>query len=198
MFEPFEMLDSVESTNDYLLQFVAERRPRGVLAREQTAGRGRHGRSWLSPRDQGVYASFLMFPEWPSREAVWLNKLAVMAVIEALRQLPGVEGLPLAVKEPNDVLARGRKLCGVLVQSASLAERLQWAIVGIGVNLAQPHFDLSGRSIPPTSLYLEGIRPPGAREFCAILSSELARLYRGLEAGEKSRLEEAYQDLLLG
>ena len=57
-----DTLSKVGSTNDYLKQFVNEGQPRSVWAREQTSGRGRRGRSWLSPRDQGLYASFLIYP----------------------------------------------------------------------------------------------------------------------------------------
>ena len=153
-----DRLDSVGSTNDYLKQFVDEGQPRAVRARQQTAGRGRNSRVWVSHRDQGLYASFLIYPDWPVQQGEVLNMISVLSVIETIREVDPGLGTDVWAKRPNDVLIRGRKVCGVLVELGSLCERIQWAVLGIGLNLYQTTFPPMARPLhPPTSLKLEGI-----------------------------------------
>jgi len=124
-----------------------------VVADEQTAGRGRHGRSWHSPAGAGLYVSLLVRPRLDGREVQTLTLAAAVAVAETLGGL-GVAGVE--IKWPNDVLVRGRKVSGVLTEASFLEGRLDWAVVGIGVNLTDA-------AVPPdaatraTSLAAEGV-----------------------------------------
>lgn len=157
-----ETLDSVGSTNDYLKLFVDEGRSRAVRSCAQTAGRGRNGRTWVSAQDEGLYASFLIFPDWPVAQAEALNMISVLAVIETIREMGPHLGDLVAAKRPNDVLIRGRKVCGVLVELGSQSGRIQWAVAGIGLNLDQTAFPPMGRHLyPPTSLRIEGVEVDG-------------------------------------
>jgi BirA family biotin operon repressor/biotin-[acetyl-CoA-carboxylase] ligase len=129
--------ESLPSTSDLLLRLAAagEREGLAVLARRQTAGRGRDGRGWQSPPGN-LYLSLLLRPDAPAREAPAWSLLAAVALAEALE-----EGLPdtaaLRLKWPNDVMLRGRKLAGVLCESAARDDgRLDWLVVGLGANLA--------------------------------------------------------------
>lgn len=198
MFDFFHTLESVDSTNEYLKSFLCRKRPGAVAALEQTGGKGRHGRSWYSPRGEGAYVSMLLFPDWPLRQAEWLNRLAALTVVRSLRGLPGADRLQPKIKPPNDIVVGQGKLSGVLVETASLEDRLEWAIVGIGVNLSQRRFALPQAKLEPTSLLLEGIPPPSPSRFCAILVQAFSRIYRELEAGRGSRLQQEYESAMVG
>ncbi len=106
-----------------------------VLARRQERGHGRAGRPWASPAGN-LYLSVLLRPVGPARDAGLWSMLAGVALAEALAPFLPEPGR-LALKWPNDVLLDGRKLAGILVDSASTAAgALDWLVIGIGVNLA--------------------------------------------------------------
>ncbi|HSR50738.1 MAG TPA: biotin--[acetyl-CoA-carboxylase] ligase [Acidobacteriota bacterium] len=179
MFETVETFDSLPSTNDYLKRFLQEGRPRAVRARQQTAGKGQYGRTWHSVRDEGLYLSMLVFPPWSAGHAEWLNLAAMASVLDALRSHGGQE-LDLAVKRPNDILAGGRKLCGILTELSSQQDRILWAIVGTGLNLRQGSFP-PGLRRPATSLALEGVDPIDEAALAETLLERFAFYYRQLE-----------------
>lgn len=119
------------STNDRAKDLAREGAPEWavVLADEQTGGRGREGRSWSSPAG-GLYLSVLLRPRQP---AVGLIPLAAgLAVADALAE----NGAHALLKWPNDVVAEGRKLAGILSEASTGASGLEWVVVGIGVNVA--------------------------------------------------------------
>src|SRR4029453_14675028 len=102
-----------------------------VLAEAQTAGRGRHGSEWFSPEGVNLYASILFHPRIAPRELPLFVPIASLALAEAV----WLEGAPAMIKWPNDVVVRGRKLGGVLVEAPVISGRLAYVILGIGVNL---------------------------------------------------------------
>lgn len=135
-----EVCDEVESTN----QTLRERAERGeeaglfFLARSQTKGRGRLGRSFFSPKDAGLYMSLLLRPEKVDAEkATRYTTLAAVAVCDAIEETTDLQP---EVKWVNDVLVNGRKVCGVLTEaSIGLENRLvEYLVVGVGVNLYEP------------------------------------------------------------
>jgi BirA family biotin operon repressor/biotin-[acetyl-CoA-carboxylase] ligase len=131
--------DSVASTNDVARELAASGAPEGicVLAREQTAGRGRQGRTWASPLGEGLYLSVILRPTIRAAQSPVLTLAAAVAVAETLELDFQV---PADIKWPNDVMASGRKICGILVESAIERDRLQYAVMGIGLNVAQRAF----------------------------------------------------------
>jgi BirA family biotin operon repressor/biotin-[acetyl-CoA-carboxylase] ligase len=181
------VLAAVDSTNDYVRRFIPQRRPRVVLAAAQTAGRGRFGRFWHSPAGAGLYVSYLVFPEWDASRSPLLNVVASLAVVRTLRRLSS--RLDLRIKEPNDVLVGGRKIAGILVELATLGTRIDWAVVGIGVNVGQTAFP---EDLPSaTSLALEGVSAqPG--ELLGPLSEEVEAGLVRCEAGDFEALNQAY------
>jgi BirA family transcriptional regulator, biotin operon repressor / biotin---[acetyl-CoA-carboxylase] ligase len=150
--------ETVGSTNDEAKRLAREGEAEGTLvwALEQTAGRGRRGRAWASPRGN-LYASLVLRPACPPDRAAQLGFAAALAVGDALGALvPNLGGL--ACKWPNDVLAGGRKIAGILLESEiGEGENLAFLVVGVGINLASAPGDVE---FPATSVIGEGRRAP--------------------------------------
>jgi len=155
---PHRHFRSVGSTNTVARELAAAGAPHGtvVTADEQTAGRGRQGRTWTAPPGTALLYSAIVSPLGPRHPLLPLAvPLAVCEVAERLR--PGVE---CKVKWPNDVHLDGRKLAGILIEARP---QDQWAVVGVGLNLTIPQDDF-----PPelreraTSLFADsrGVRNP--------------------------------------
>lgn len=145
--------DRVSSTNDVARDLAASGAAEGlcVVALEQTAGRGRQGRSWSSPPGEGLYLSVILRPEIAAATAPVITLAAAVGVTETLRLDFSVDA---DIKWPNDVLVSGRKVCGILVESAIENGQLQYAVLGVGVNVAQRSFPEHLRGTA-TSLFIE-------------------------------------------
>jgi BirA family biotin operon repressor/biotin-[acetyl-CoA-carboxylase] ligase len=102
-----------------------------VIAAAPTAGRGRRGRSWVSPPRKNLYFSVILRPELPPLRAPELTLVASVAICEALRHA----GVDAGIKWPNDLLASGKKIAGILTELAAEADRVHWVVVGVGVNV---------------------------------------------------------------
>ncbi|PSR37835.1 MAG: biotin--[acetyl-CoA-carboxylase] ligase [Sulfobacillus thermosulfidooxidans] len=125
-------LARVGSTNQVLRERMRRQHvPEGavVLAREQTAGRGRLGRVWWSPPNQGLYVSVLLYPP-RTRQGGILSLLAGVALTDAVEQ---ATGMTPGLKWPNDAVMGGKKYAGILVEGGT--EPQPWAIVGMGINV---------------------------------------------------------------
>ncbi|MBK8014521.1 MAG: biotin--[acetyl-CoA-carboxylase] ligase [Deltaproteobacteria bacterium] len=130
---------TIDSTNDRARALARSGAPHGlaVVADAQTAGRGQHGRAWHSPPGSGLYASFIVRPNTAPRDAPVLPLLTGVAVREAVASLTRAA---LGLKWPNDILVatppyRGRKLAGILVEASATETRMDYAILGIGINI---------------------------------------------------------------
>lgn len=143
-------LEKTSSTNDVAKQEARAGAPEGVVvvADHQTAGRGRRGRSWVTPPGTALMFSVLLRPPIEPRQAPLLVFLAAAAVREVVADgigdLVEANGAALdefsdrvLIKWPNDVVVDGRKVCGVLVELSADAGRVQWCVVGVGVNVNQ-------------------------------------------------------------
>lgn len=138
---PLLAFDEVTSTNDVAKHFALKNAPDGlaVIARNQTTGRGRRGRSWASFPGRAVYLSVLLRPpELAADEVNWLGILGGVAAANALNEV-GVANL--TIKWPNDVLVHGRKISGVLVEPRLGEGKLSFAVIGIGLNVLQQRTD---------------------------------------------------------
>lgn len=175
---PLTIRDVTGSTNDDAKRAAKEGAPSGAvfLAEEQTAGRGRMGRTWVSPRGENLLFSVLVRPSCPPSRVPPLALVAGLAVRDAVARALVDESRP-KVKWPNDVHVDGKKIAGVLVESIVAGSRVEAVIVGIGLNVHT-------RELPPelapiaTSISLAGApRPP---DRAAILADVLAGLDRDL------------------
>lgn len=171
--------DSLTSTNDLARELAARGAEEGtsVVARRQTSGRGRQGRVWSSPEGSGLYISVILRPTISPLRASVIALAAAVAVAETLALDYGLDS---DIKWPNDVLARGRKICGILVESAIERDTLQYAVLGIGVNLLQEEFPEEIRH-SATSLLIEiGLRV-APEDFLKPLLERLDGWYRACE-----------------
>jgi BirA family transcriptional regulator, biotin operon repressor / biotin---[acetyl-CoA-carboxylase] ligase len=156
MWRAIESVAQTGSTNDDLVALARRGEPEGLVlvAEEQTAGRGRLGRGWVSPPGAALTFSFLLRPAVvPAARQGWLPLLAGVSVVAALR---GATSNEIALKWPNDVLAGGAKLAGILAESTGDA-----VIIGIGLNVSTERDELPAlgpAGLPPTSLRLLGAR----------------------------------------
>ena len=126
----------VDSTNTVALRLGEEGEPHGtvVLAEEQTAGRGRAGRSWVSEKSSGIHASVLLRPPISPAQASLLTLVAGLAARDAVVEETGIE---VDIRWPNDLLAGGRKFCGILTEMRAEPDRVHYAVVGMGINVNQ-------------------------------------------------------------
>ena len=133
---PIHHYKSVESTQAIAKEMAGKGAPEGlvIVADEQTSGRGRQGRQWSSLCEGNIYTSVLLRPEVPQNSVQLLSFAAGLAVQAMLRETFGVKA---SIKWPNDILVDGKKLCGILCESAGDSERVYHAIVGIGINVNQ-------------------------------------------------------------
>jgi BirA family biotin operon repressor/biotin-[acetyl-CoA-carboxylase] ligase len=129
-------LESCASTNDEAARLARAGAKHGtvVIAEQQTAGRGRDGRPWASPRGRGLYLSAVVRPPLPLADVPPMTLAIGVGLCDAVR----AAGVPAALKWPNDMLVGTRKLAGVLVEAQSQGSRLEAVIVGIGINLTSP------------------------------------------------------------
>lgn len=126
-----EKLKTVNSTNLYLEKFIKKREDIIVCAEEQTAGMGTKGRSFVSQKG-GLYVSKLIFyRDLPAREIYSVNINACMAVVKTLL----CYGLKPEIKWPNDVFVCGKKICGILIKNSLCGDKVDYSIIGIGVNV---------------------------------------------------------------
>ncbi len=180
------VFDRVDSTNTLAASFAHDPANDGLalLAREQSAGRGQHGRTWQCPPDSGVLLSVLLFPPPQLRRPAILTAWAAVAVCETIRRLTDLQA---KIKWPNDVLVRGRKVCGILIESRAqpgVPGCELYTVAGIGLNVNQSAADFARAELPDAgslALYLGRHldRDEAARQLIRQLDEEYDRLWHG-------------------
>ncbi|MFH0754146.1 MAG: biotin--[acetyl-CoA-carboxylase] ligase [Candidatus Omnitrophota bacterium] len=127
--------ESVHSTMDEAFRLGLEGAPEGtvVVAESQIKGRGRMGRNWSSPKSRGIYFSLLLRPVLPPSQAPMLTLDAAVALSQAVEKVcPQVKA---RIKWPNDILVSKKKLCGILTELRAETDRVQFVVIGVGVNV---------------------------------------------------------------
>ncbi|MGB9740299.1 MAG: biotin--[acetyl-CoA-carboxylase] ligase [Candidatus Bathyarchaeia archaeon] len=126
------LLHKVDSTNNFAKKLARYGAAEGtiVIAEEQTAGRGRRGQKWFSPKG-GLYFSLILRPKMKVNEVVGILIAAGLAIAKTLHEN---YCLSVETKWPNDVLLDGKKVCGILTEVNSVGENVNYTVVGIGIN----------------------------------------------------------------
>lgn len=129
--------DTVTSTNDVAKELAKNGAAEGtvVIANHQSAGRGRLGRSFMSPHGTGLYMSIILRPAFSAENALLITTAAAAAVAKTIEK--HTKEL-CQIKWVNDVYMRGKKVCGILTEGQIAGDTLEYAVLGIGVNLAPP------------------------------------------------------------
>ncbi len=184
--------DELDSSMNRLRALALDREPEGtaVLALAQTAGRGRRGRPWVSSPGLGLYLSVLLRPSWPVSSVSRLGILAAVAGAQTLEKM-GVG--QVEIEWPNDLVAEDAKLGGVLVEPRLGTRSIDFAVIGIGLNLLQEDEDwppeLRGRVRSLRMMGLETTPEQAGITFVRVLET----LYRPTERGEWQSLWESWQ-----
>ena len=126
----------IDSTNTVAMRMAERGEPHGalVLAEEQTGGRGRAGRSWVSEKSTGIYCTILLRPPIPPAHAPLLTLVAGLAARDAAAE--DLDSAP-DIRWPNDLLVGGKKFGGILTEMHAEPDRIHYAVVGIGINVNQ-------------------------------------------------------------
>ena len=169
----------IGSTNTAAMAAAAAGAPEGsvFLAEEQTAGRGRGSNTWESERSAGIYCSVVLRPALPPSDVLVLTLAAGLAVRAALAQVDARVSVDL--KWPNDVLIKGKKVCGILTEMHAEVTRVRHIVVGIGINVNQKSFPKEIEH-DATSLRMETGSECSRVEVAAALLKSLDREYRTL------------------
>ena len=160
-----------------------------IMADEQTAGRGRTKRLWLSPRGS-IALSIIFYPTMAS-----LPYLVMLASLAAVRSIALVTGLEAQIKWPNDVLIDGKKVCGILIESSVQGNRVAYAIIGIGINVNFRLADFPEILPMATSLSDELGKEVSRADIIRCLLVEIERLYLTLPDGKA--IYQAWRDKLV-
>lgn len=171
---------SLPSTNDVAKIRAKEGAKEGtvIVAEEQTAGRGRIKRRWLSPRG-GIALSIILYPPLD-----YLPSLIMVASLAVAHAIERVTGLKAQIKWPNDVLVSGKKVCGILVESDVRGNRVDYAVIGIGINANIKLSEFPQIAPMSTSLSQELGQDVSRCEIVRSLLTEAERLYLALASGD--------------
>jgi len=169
------------STMDVARQAAMEGAAEGtiVIADQQTAGRGRLGRKWLSPPKSSILLSIILYPKLDE-----LPRLNMVACLAVARSIERVTALKPSIKWPNDVLIGGRKVSGILMESDVQGERVNYAIVGLALNVNLDPSSIPEISETATSLKEMLGREVSRPEVLESLLAEFEELYRAMRRGE--------------
>jgi BirA family biotin operon repressor/biotin-[acetyl-CoA-carboxylase] ligase len=149
-----------------------------IVVEEQTAGRGRIKRTWLSPKGS-LALSIILYPE-----VAYLSSLIMVASLGVAHAIEKVTGLKPEIKWPNDVLINGKKVCGILIESEVKGKRADYATLGIGINVNLKPSDFPEIMPFATSLSHELGKEVSRLEVLRCLLAEIERLYLALPSGD--------------
>ena len=167
--------DTIDSTN-MMARVIARKEEEGVIivAEEQIEGIGRLGRAWISPKKKGIYFSLILKPQVPPTEVAKLTLIGAAAVHLALNEI----GIYSEIKWPNDIVIKGKKICGILTEMSSELNMINNIIMGIGINV-----NLEGNEIPEdlrhkaTSLKIESKSEVDRKKLFAEVLNQFEKLY---------------------
>ena len=178
--------DTIASTNDYAKE-IANKVNGGtlVISEQQTKGKGRLGRVWQSKSGDGIWMSLIIKPKIEPYRASFITLVAGASLVKALNNL----GVEVSIKWPNDIILNNKKLCGILTELSAEMERVNYVIIGLGINVKTMTFpDVIKEKA--TSLYKEGYKIPRVdivRQFCI----EFEKMYKAyiLDGNKKDTLD---------
>lgn len=186
----------IDSTNQYAKRIGEEGAEDGtiVIADEQTAGKGRSGRHWVTPPKAAIAFTILLRPKLPPSRISMVTLVKGLAVCNAIREL---YGLPVGIKWPNDVVIGGRKICGILTEMSAEMDGVHYIVIGTGINTNVTSFPDEIRDVA-TSLQIQ-LGHPVDRAEVLVKVIELFEQYYDIfvKDGDLRNLQETYNKELL-
>lgn len=187
--------ENIDSTNVVASHMAEEGAEHGTLvfANQQTMGKGRRGRTWISKPGTGIYMTLILKPDILPNEASMLTLVSALAVVKALEEVAGIEG---KIKWPNDVVVNGKKICGILTEMSAQIDYISYIVVGIGINVLGEEIDEEIKNMA-TSLYLETGKKINRMEFMEKIWEKFEAYYEiFLKTKDMSALEKEYNSYL--
>lgn len=144
--------DTIDSTNNYA-KTIANDKLDGtiIISEEQLGGRGRLGKKWHSKKYDGIWMSMILKPDVSPMDAPFITLIAGASIVKALNNL----GIKASIKWPNDIIINGKKVCGILTELSAEIERINYIVLGIGINVKTLEFPEDISNIA-TSIHKEG------------------------------------------
>ena len=186
----------IDSTNLVIKKEAEAGAPEGLLAiaEEQTAGRGRRGRSWSSPPGTGIWMSFLLRPRVMPERASMITLITALACAKAIEELTGLTAL---IKWPNDIVVNGKKIVGILTEMSTEMTCINYVVTGIGINANMLDFPEDIRA-HASSLALEKGEKISRSGLVALFGCYFEKYYdRFCRTGDLRDLKEDYESLLV-
>jgi BirA family biotin operon repressor/biotin-[acetyl-CoA-carboxylase] ligase len=168
--------DSVDSTNTRAKELADKGEAHGtvIIGEEQTSGKGRLGRSWISPKYKGIWMSIIMRPEINPMLIAKITQVGAAAVVKAGEEM----NLDFKVKWPNDIILNDKKICGILTEMSSELNQINYVILGIGINanldLEDFHEDLVEKA---SSIKMETKEAVNRKEIVGRIINNFEKLY---------------------
>ena len=185
--------DRVESTNDLAKAMALEGAENGtvIIAEEQTSGRGRMGRKWLSPPSSNLLFSLLLRPDLYTEKVFTLTMLLALSTVEAVETQTGVNAM---IKWPNDIYVQDRKLAGILTEFSVTGNRLNHVILGIGINVNwDPEEATDSHMLYPATSLMREAGHTVSREFLLInILSAYETHYMDVSRNGPARVQELW------
>lgn len=188
--------DELSSTNTRAKELGEAGAPEGtlVIADSQNAGKGRRGKSWVSPKGKDIYMTVLLYPQINQEQAPQLTLVAAVSVAKAIREVTGLE---CGVKWPNDIVLCGKKICGILTEMSSEPDCIHYVVVGIGINVNMQAFPDEIKDMA-TSLLIEGKQSTCRAKLTASVLNHFEQDYQSFCEHQSLRgLRKEYDSLLI-
>ncbi|MDP2911009.1 MAG: biotin--[acetyl-CoA-carboxylase] ligase, partial [Candidatus Omnitrophota bacterium] len=178
------------STNDtaYALASSGEKEGSVVIAESQTSGRGRMNRKWVSPKSKGAYFSAILRPSILPKDVSSITLFSALAVAKTISEMTDVKAF---IKWPNDVLINGHKVCGILTEMSAETDKINFVIIGIGININTKKDALPKGA---TSLLEESGREISRVEFVKGIFRNMDKLYGIFKAGNIEDIIKEYKE----
>ena len=185
------------STNDEIKRQAEEGAPEGllVLAEYQTGGKGRRGRSWVTPAGSAIAMSLLLRPQIEPQYASMITLVMGLAAADAIEKYTDLKA---QIKWPNDVVINGRKICGILTEMKMKGKQIDYVVVGTGINTGIDEFPDELKAVAASLHTLTG-KEISRTELIAVCMEQFEYYYKQfLQTCDLSGMIERYNELLAG
>lgn len=169
------VFDSIDSTNQEAKRRANELNTALLIAEEQTQGKGRRGRQWISEHGTGIFMSLLLRPKI---SPVYASCLTLLAGLATQRAINTITGLDVKIKWPNDLVINGKKVCGILTEMSAEMEQIHYVVIGIGMNVNYTSISTEIKDIA-SSLSVEGEKTYSRKQLVQETIKQFESLYEG-------------------